>query len=150
MPGLSGYLWVADPFGPSPVDTGFSDDLASMFLTVPILQGRDLNDLEVLHRQDGEWLRYGGALYRPLSSVPALAVGSSDVTIGADGNAEWHLAPTAGVVTVKGKGSWKAYSADGTPAGEGDADGAEVSLPAGARLGMFGPAGSVLQLRWWA
>lgn len=148
IPGLPGILWVADPFAPSPVNPGASDDLASMFLTVPIIQGRDLNDLEVLHRPDGEWMRFGGALYRPLSSVPALAAGSSDVTISPDGYAEWRTAPAAGTVTIRGNGSWKAYSADGSLIGSQAADGADVSVPAGARLALFGPMGSTLQVHF--
>ena len=147
VPGLTGFLWVDNPAAPSPVDPRPSDDVASMFLTVPNAQGRDLNDLRVEPRTDGEWLRFGAALYRPLSSVPAITAGSGAVMIGPDGYVEWRTVPAGGSVMISGNGRWKAFSVDGAPVGAGDADGAEVTVPAGARLALFGPAGAVLQVR---
>ncbi|MBK9739254.1 MAG: beta-lactamase family protein [Actinobacteria bacterium] len=148
VPGLTGYLWVADLLGPAPVDPQPSDDVATMFLTIPIVQGRDLNDLHVLNRTDGEWVSFGGALYRPLSTVPAITERSANVTIGPDGYAEWRTVPTGGTLAIRGNGSWRAFSVDGAPAGAGDADGAEISASAGARIAFFGRAGTVLELRY--
>ncbi len=147
IPGLGGFLVVAGAVSGSPVDPRMSDDVASMFLTVPIIQGRDLNDLNVLYRPDGEWMRFGGGIFRPLSSVPGLSLGSSTVTISADGYAEWRTVPDGGTVAVTGEGEWKAFAPDGTLIGSGRADGSTVSVPAGTWLVVFGGAGDQIQVR---
>lgn len=145
LPGLNGYLWVADALAPAPVDPHTSDSVATMFLSIPIALGRDLSDLEVVPCAGAECMRFAGATYRPLSSVPA--VSTSDVTIGSDGFAEWRTVPSAATVTITGPGSWKAYAPDKSPAGSGAADGASVSLPAGGLLALFGSPGAVLKVR---
>lgn len=147
IPGLDGYLWVADPLAPAPIDPQASDEVGSMFLTVPIAQGRDLNDLVVLQRDGAEWLRFGSMLFRPLSSVPELAAGTSAATIDADGLAQWRSIPVAGTVSVTGAGSWRLYTADGEPIAHGLAQGTDVAAPAGSLLVLFGDPGTELVLR---
>jgi len=148
VPGLTGYLWVEDPMAPAPVDPRPSDDVASMFLVVPNAQGRDLNDLQVEQHSDGEWLRFGRSLYQPLASVEGLTTGRSTVTIGPEGYTEWRTVDAAGTLTTLGVGSWKVFQGDGALVGAGTADGADVAVPAGARVAFFGVAGAALQVRY--
>jgi hypothetical protein len=147
IPGLAGYLWVDDTLSPSPVDPRSSDEVASMFLTVPIISGRDLNDLVVEVRGDEEWMRFGSSLFRPRSSLPNLTDGPNEVGFGVDGFAEWRAVPADTTLRVADAGGWRLYDADGTPLAGGSGDGDEAAAPAGSLLVVFGDPGSVAEVR---
>ena len=147
IPGLPGYLWMSGATAPSPVDTQVSDDLGAMFVTVPNALGRDLNDVQVVAREDGDWLKIGRSVFRPISTVPVLSGPSNTVRIDAADVAEWRTVTSAQTATMRGSGMWKAYSADGVAIGNGTVDGASVALPANAYLALFGAAGSTIDIR---
>lgn len=143
IPGLEGYLWVQDGLAPAPVDATGNPDVATMFLVIPIAQGRDLNDLEAQNRSDGTWLRFGGSVYRPLSSTPSLTAGTTRVQFSENGVAEWLQIPTAGTLTITGAERWYAYGPDGTRVSSGAGDGSAVIVTAGTLLAIFAEQGDV-------
>ena len=62
-----------------------------MMLIIPQLNGRDLDDLDIVQRDGAEWIRFGSYMHQPLASVPVLPSGATDVvTIGPEGYAEWR------------------------------------------------------------
>ena len=62
-----------------------------MMLIIPQLNGRDLDDLDIVERDGAEWVRFGSYMHQPLASVPVLPRGATDeVTIGPEGYAEWR------------------------------------------------------------
>ena len=72
------------------VDASASDTVATMMLIIPQLNGRDLDDLDIVER-NGEWTRLGSYMHQPLASVPVLPRGATEVvTIGPEGYAEWR------------------------------------------------------------
>ena len=89
------------------VDPSASDTVAQMLLKIPVDLGRDLNDVVIVPKNGEEWVRYGSTLYRPQATVPILPVGTSTVTIGSEGYAEWRQVPVAGLVTFAGATAWK-------------------------------------------
>ncbi|MFO1413348.1 MAG: serine hydrolase domain-containing protein [Burkholderiales bacterium] len=140
VPGLTGYV-VAYGSSPQIVDPAGDDARATMMLTIPLEAGRDLDDLVVDARADGEWLRFGSRVYRPRDTVPALARGTSVVPIGPEGWAEWRRLSSGAVVALATAGAWKLYRADFMPLAAG-AGNASVALPAdGGWLALFGAAG---------
>ncbi len=143
VPGLTGYLKGnnllrdADPSG---------GRLDGMFLVAP--DGvRDLQDVAVERRGDEDWLRAGTYLYRPLSGVPALAAGTTRLTLGAEGFAEWRRLPTTGSLTIDGASRWFLYDADLAQVGSGSGSEAHALSDAGPRyVVVFGPAGATVTL----
>lgn len=132
---LPGYL-----LGPTGiVDPSGDDRLARMFLKIPVLQGRDLNDVVMEMRDGEEWLRCGGQLFRPQASVPVLAAGDSAVIIDAEGLAEWRKLPTTGSsANLTGASAWKLYDADLTLLASGNGNGPTGANPTGAYLLLYG------------
>lgn len=116
VPGLEGYIVLT--FGPEGsamnqvVDPKGDDTIAHMCLKIPFNGGRDLNDIVMEQRADGEWLHYGSWLARPLESVPVIGLGKHEVRIGADGAAEWRKLASAGGLDIQGASSWGLHAAD--------------------------------------
>ncbi len=85
------------------VDPSASDTVATMMLIIPQLDGRDLNDLDIVVRDGVEWTRFGSYMHRPLEAVPVLPRGAtSTVTIGPDGYAEWRAVATDSTPVERG------------------------------------------------
>src|SRR5262249_30416032 len=137
-PGLDGLIAVQPPkdFGLHIVDASTSDSVATMMLTIPQINGRDLNDLDIVERDGVEWTRWGSSLHMPLDAVSTLSDGTSTVTIAADGYAEWRAVATASTpvdIEIVTTGAWRAYDPSFRPLANGSGD-AEISLPPGSGL----------------
>jgi CubicO group peptidase (beta-lactamase class C family) len=141
VPGLPGYVVAVSPgYGTQIVDPGESDTDALMFLQIPGFGSRDMNDVVVQQRGGEDWIWYGTTLYRPLETVPALATGAGDVTIGPEGYAEWRTVAATGHVTIGGGTLWRLYDSSMNVIDSGTAFPATVTAPAGAYLCLFAPA----------
>ncbi|MCR2763787.1 beta-lactamase family protein [Microbacterium sp. zg.B48] len=142
-PDGTGYLWVTHAQGSTPVDPRDSDDLASMFVQLPGVNGRDMNDLRMLLREGEEWVQFGSATYRPVESIPPLEEGVVRISIGVDSAAQWRSVPAETRLSSTGDGSWRAYTADGDPIDVATGWGV---LPAGSLVAVFGMAGETISL----
>jgi CubicO group peptidase (beta-lactamase class C family) len=162
VPNLDGLIAVRPPTqGPAPapaagyieahiVDASESDTVAKMMLIIPQLNGRDLDDLDIVQRDGAEWTRFGSYMHQPLASVPVLARRVTDVvTIGPQGYAEWRAVAsdiTPVQVTITTTGAWHLYDPAFTTVANGK--GSDVAwLPAGSGLGyltLFGDPGQTI------
>ncbi|HEX3339193.1 MAG TPA: serine hydrolase domain-containing protein [Pseudolabrys sp.] len=162
VPNLDGLIAVRPPSDvPAPaaghpdtrfhiVDPSASDSSATMMLIIPQLNGRDLDDLDIVERDGAEWTRFGSYMHRPLASVPVLPRGATDVvTIGPEGYAEWRAVAsevTQVRVTITTTGAWHLYDPAFTTVANGNGS-AVTSLPAGSGLGyltLFGDLGQTI------
>ncbi len=145
--GLPGYLLASAISTTSQIvnPTG-NDNLARMFLKVPVNFGRDLSDVVIETRDGEEWVRYGSTLFRPRASTPLLPTGASTIVIGNDGFAEWRRLPTGGAVTITGASAWKLYDADLKLLASGAGDNSAGVAPAGAYLLIYGAPHSAIAL----
>jgi hypothetical protein len=143
IPGIAGRIALL-PRGATPMilDPSGSDLMAEMMLST----GRDIDDLDVMMKSDGEWLRHGSYLHRPISTVPLLSSGTTIVPIGAEGYAEWRsIASGSGPKSVSliGARAWSIYGPDFTLLGIRRA-GDTAALPAGTGLSylqLYGTTG---------
>ena len=162
VPNLDGLIAVRPPTqGPAPapaagytdahiVDASASDTVATMMLIIPQLNGRDLDDLDIVERDGAEWTRFGSYIHQPLASVPVLPRGATEVvTIGPEGYAEWRAVAsdvTPVQVTITTTGAWQLYDPAFTTVANGK--GSDVtSLPAGSGLAyitLFGEPGQTI------
>jgi CubicO group peptidase (beta-lactamase class C family) len=152
VPNLEGLIAVRPPSDvPAPaaghtdtrfhiVDASASDTVATMMLIIPQLNGRDLDDLNIVQRDGAEWTRFGSYIHRPLASVPVLPKGANEVvTIGPEGYAEWRAVAsdvTPVQVTITTTGAWHLYDPAFTTVANGKRN-AATSLPAGNGLGYL-------------
>ena len=154
VPELSGLVMArpALDYEPQVLDPSTSDTVATMMLVIPGLQGRDLNDLDIVVKGGEEWVRWGDWLHRPTARVPVLPDGTTNtVVIGVEGYSEWR-AVQAGVapvtVSISGAYAWRFYGPDFTPLASGAATG-QATLPAGTGLrylALFGTAGGSVRV----
>ena len=90
VPNLEGLIAVRPPAEPvlAPaagridahiLDASASDTVATMMLIIPQLNGRDLDDLDIVERDGAEWTRFGSYMHQPLASVPVLPNGATEV-----------------------------------------------------------------------
>ena len=121
-----------------------------MMLIIPQLNGRDLDDLDIVQRDGAEWTRFGSYMHQPLASVPVLPKGATEVvTIGPEGYAEWRAVAsdvTPVQVTITTTGAWHLYDPAFTTVANGKGS-AVTSLPAGKGLGyltLFGDPGQTI------
>ena len=93
-----------------------------------------------MERDGGEWTRFGNYMHQPLSSVPVLPNGATEVvTIGPEGYAEWRAVAsdvTPVQVTITTTGAWHLYDPAFTTVANGKGS-AVTSLPAGNGLGYL-------------
>ncbi|MEI2786797.1 MAG: serine hydrolase domain-containing protein [Candidatus Nanopelagicales bacterium] len=144
IPGLSGYLLATGALVESvPVDVTASDTVASMFLAIPLVPGRDQYDLDFSQRGGEEYLTFSSSVLRPAATVPALRDGSHAVPIGPSGLVEWFRVPASATVDISGQSNWKMFNEDLSLIDSGGGGQAWKLAPAGAYLAVFGPAGSV-------
>ena len=144
VPELPGYVLGGNQI----CDASGTDTLATMCLKIPVLYGRDLNDIVVEARNAEEWVRVGSTWFRPLATVPTLGIGTSTIIIGSDANAEWRKLPASGTMAVTGATAWKLFDNGFALKASGDAS-ASAPLPrAGdaAYLLVFGAAGAVISV----
>ena len=138
IPGLPGYL---DAVGLSSFDAS-APNKGSMFLQVPLMFGRDHDDVLVSAGR----LRWGGFVWSDLDDVPTLAAGTNAVRVGADGYAQWREVPVASTIAVRGASAWKLY--DGAHGMLAAGTGAKTGLraPKGSLLVVFGKSGQTLTI----
>ena len=139
IPGLPGYLDVA---GMSAVDAR-QPRLGAMFLQVPLMMGRDLDDLIAV--RPGV-VRMGSSVMVERDRVPALAIGRSAVRIGSQGYAEWREVVSAGRIAISDAQAWFLYDEDVSLLRHGTSDATGVRAPAGSLLVVFGEPGTVVTL----
>ncbi len=116
-PGLDGVVmagrWTSNSAPATQVLNASADDsTATMILVIPLMNGRDMNDLNVESYGAEEWLRMGSYRFRPLETVPDVTVSPTEVTIGEDGFNEWvHLPATGSAITISApsSGRWAVY-----------------------------------------
>ena len=132
------------------VDASKSDTSAEMMLIIPQLNGRDLDDLDIVQRDGAEWTRFGSYMHQPLASVPVLPRGATKaVNIGPDGYAEWCAVASDATpvqITITTTGAWHLYDLEFKTVASGKGN-AATSLPAGKGLGyltLFGDAGQTI------
>lgn len=157
IPGLPGYVTVTTPaYQTQAVAAGESDDRGLMCLQIPSMGGRDLEDAVVERHGAEEWIRWADTLYRPLATLPALSPGTTTVTIGAEGYAEWRTVPVAGTLTVTllphgpldrgavaGVSGWVLFDPRTEPLARGSVFPATAPAPKpGCLLLLFGSPGS--------
>jgi hypothetical protein len=149
IPGLPGYLLVENTMSLGIVDPLEPDRLNGMFLRIPTLYGRDLNDADLEIRGGGEWIRFGSYTYSPLAAVPVLGPGNASATIGGEGFAEWRKLPPSGAVSVVGCSAWKLYDSDFLPFASGTGSGGSALPGTGgaAYLMLFGPPEASIDLK---
>jgi CubicO group peptidase (beta-lactamase class C family) len=143
-PAAAGYMeaHIADASG--------SDTVATMMLIIPQLNGRDLDDLDIVQRDGAEWIRFGSYMHQPLASVPVLPRGTTKaVNIGPEGYAEWRAVASDATpvqITITTIGAWHLYDPEFKTVASGKGN-AATSLPAGKALGyltLFGDAGQTI------
>jgi hypothetical protein len=146
LPGLLIAWQSGDTPAPIVLDPSGSDMTARMMLVIPGMNGRDLNDLDIVNQGGEEWLRWADSLHRPLATVPLLPAGASTaVSIGPEGYAEWRTVQAGAApvqLSISGTSAWRFYDAEFQALASGTASG-ETSLSAGTGLGyllLFGPA----------
>src|SRR5436190_20180077 len=157
IPNLDGLIAVRPPAKPAEghidahiVDSSASDTVATMMLIIPQLNGRDLDDLDIVERDGAEWSRFGSYMHQPVASVPMLPNGATEVvTISPEGYAEWRAVAsdvTPVQVTITTTGAWHLYDPAFTTVANGKGN-AVTSLPAGKGLGyltLFGDPGQTI------
>ncbi len=147
IPGLSGYLLARGALVESvPFDATTGDTLGTMFLEVPLVQGRDLYDFEFSTQGGEEYLSFSSSVLRPAATVPELPAGKNAVTIGAEGLVEWRKVPAASKITISGQSDWKLFDDKLSMIDSGGSATTTKQAPTGAYLAVFGPAGSTAKV----
>ena len=146
LPGLVIAWQSGDTPAPIVLDPSTSDMTARMMLVIPGMNGRDLNDLDIINQDGEEWLRWGDSLHRPLATVPRLSAGTTTaVSIGPEGYSEWRAVQAGAApvqLSISGTSAWRFYDPDFQVVASGLTTG-QASLPAGTGLGyllLFGLA----------
>ena len=152
VPGLPGYIVTnADVKGKENqiADASTSDSVALMCLKIPVALGRDLDDVVVFPRSGEEWVRLGSGVFRPAALVTPLVAGSSLLSIGAEGYAEWRAivaSTTAQTLALSGATAWRLYDSEFNVQTSGDGSSTPL-LPAHESpfyLLVYGNPGTVI------
>lgn len=140
IPGLPGYVNLN---GLSAVDAR-QPEIGSMFLQVPLMQGRDLDDAVPTSATQ---IRMGTAVMVSRNSLPSLRATTTKVRIGADGYGEWRKANRARVVKVRGAEAWFVYDTSVSLLAHGTRSGVDVRIPTGGLLLVLSSAGDVVKVK---
>jgi len=124
------------------VDASRSDTTAEMFLRIPGFGSRDMWDLTSVAGGGDDLFRYGGAVYRPMATAPALAGGANSVAYASATEAAWVKVPAVATVTVSAGAAWRLFSSGVDFVDGGFTLPATLRAPAGAYLALFGAAGA--------
>jgi hypothetical protein len=114
-----------------------------MFLQVPLMMGRDLDDL--LPVKPG-LARMGSIVMVQRDRVAALDAGRNAVAIGKQGYAEWREIDDAGRIAISGAQAWYLYDEDVSLLRYGTRDATSVRAPSGSLLVVLGEPGDVVAL----
>jgi len=148
--GLEGYIVLL--FGPEGaamnqvIDPKGNDTMARMCLKIPFNGGRDLNDIVIEMRDDGEWLHYGSWRARPIETVPMIGAGSHSVTIGPEGFAEWRKLATLSGLGIAGANSWGLHATDLRALTNGTGDASALGAEDAGYVIVYGEPGSTVTL----
>lgn len=148
--GLEGYVVLT--FGAEGeamnqvVDPEGSDSLARMCLKIPFNGSRDLNDVVMEKRADGEWLHFGSWLGQPIDTVPVIGSGTHEVEIGSDGTAQWRKLATATPLDIKGATTWGLHATDLRPVANGTGDVSGLGDEDAGYVVIYGKPGSSVTL----
>lgn len=149
VPGLPGYV-VTNALVANKVnqisDASASDTVARMCLKIPVVKGRDLDDVVIETRAGEEWVRLGSCLFRPLASVAAIASTSATVVIGSEGLAEWRTLAAAATLTITGAQAWRLHDSSLVYRDSGSGNGTLTAVPQGAYLLLYGAANATITL----
>lgn len=140
IPGLPGYLEVSG-FSPIAVHDA---DAGRMFLQVPLMWGRDLDD--VIPMSDDE-MRVGSYVMVKRDTVASVSNERSRVVIGPDGHAEWREVGLDGRVVIRGADAWYLYDSNGDLLRRGHSDHARVRADAQDLFVVFGAVGDTIDVR---
>jgi CubicO group peptidase (beta-lactamase class C family) len=142
VPGAPGYATVTTlDYSTQTVDASRSDTLGAMFLQIPAVGSRDMEDAVIETHGSEEWVRWGSELFRPQSTVPALVDGANTVGFGPEGYAEWRTVTKSTGLHIGAGNAWFLYDAGLNYVGSGTNLPADVTAPAGSYLLLYGPAG---------
>ena len=156
VPGAPGYATITTlDYSTQTVDASRSDTLGAMFLQIPAVGSRDMEDAMIETHGADEWVRWGSELFRPQDTVPALVDGPNTVDFGPEGYAEWRTVTKSTGVHIGAGTAWFLYDADSSYVGSGTTLPADVivagrRLPAAVRAGRrirHGDAGGRLIAR---
>lgn len=139
IPGLAGYI---DVQGLSAVDAR-KPEIASMFLQVPLMLGRDLDDLVSVNATT---LRMGSAVMVARDSLRTLTPGTTSIRIGAQAYGEWREVARATRITVRGADAWFVYDANVSVVAHGKRAVADVRVPADGLVLVLGEAGDTVKV----
>lgn len=141
--GAEGYVFSAGPDGLfTALPQEGRDDEARSFILVPMINGRDLCDVNVIRQGNEEWLREGSILYRPLDAIPAAASGEATVVIGPEGYTEWRRLPPDVKFNLTGADAVKIYDENFVPLDPST----DKTGKAGAFLAIFGSPGTTARI----
>jgi CubicO group peptidase (beta-lactamase class C family) len=142
VPGAPGYATITTlDYSTQTVDASRSDMLGAMFLQIPAVGSRDMEDAMIEQHGSDQWVRWGSELFRPKETVPALSDGTNTVSFGAEGYAEWRTVTKSTGLRVESGSAWFLYDTDGGYLSSGRSLPADVIAPAGSLLLLYGPAG---------
>ena len=147
--GLTGYLFMNGDLLRD-MDPPSADRLDGMFLQIPQVSGRDLTDAAIERREESDWLRVGGTVFRPLSGIPTVPAGVTSVTIGSEGFAEWRKLPASASISIDNATAWRLYDSDFNQTASGTGSGSVALSGSGdaAYLMLFGTPGAKIGLRY--
>lgn len=149
VPDLPGYIVTNAPatnkFNQI-TDASASDTVARMCLKIPVVQGRDLDDVVIETRVGEEWVRVGSCLFRPLAGVPIFASTSATLGIGSEGLAEWRRLAAAATLTIAGAEAWRLYDSTLAYRDSGTGNAEMTAVPEGAYLLVYGAANATITL----
>lgn len=154
IPGLPGYVVINSPSSDTNnqlVDAAKSTDVAEMCLRIPVANGRDLNDLIIVPSVDGEWLKFGGYLFRPEASIPVLTTGAVNLVVQARGQGSWLKVDTTegAILKLTGATDWKLF--DGKFSLTGSSNGVDAANSLAIERGQhfllaYGHPGAVISV----
>lgn len=139
IPGLAGYI---DVQGLSAVDAR-KPEIASMFLQVPLMLGRDLDDLVPVNATT---LRMGSAVMVARDSLRPLTPGTTSIRIGAQAYGAWRDVTRATRITVRGADAWFVYDTSVSVVAHGTSAVTDVRVPTGGLVLVLGEAGDTVKV----
>ena len=139
IPGVPGYL---DVQGLSAIDAR-RPEIGAMFLQVPLMLGRDLDDLVPVN---GRTLRMGSAVIVSRARLAALTPGTTTIRIASEGLGEWRDVTRASRISVRGADAWFVYDDNVSLMAHGNGSASDVRVPADGLVLVLGDAGDAIKV----
>lgn len=129
-------------------------DTAAMWITTPVVFGRDLKDLRAESAGGAEYLRFGAERYRRADTVPALPGGVTPIPNAVRSDmrerptGSWfRLRAENGAVTVSNAALWRLYDSELRLLSSGRGGGRPDGAPDGAWLVVYPAEGGGAEIR---